>query len=496
MWFENEFIQKFLTALKLLVTKYNHKKSTNELKIEKENFANIDVFLKVLINLTLFSEFFSKILKKLMNDKKMDKGTAIRIAVLIGLISIAQLQLFYGRSKQDFAPPKVAENIEEIYIDDVEDLKTEMTEMARKENKYSMPLPLVNRSVPKSDASWAEEYLRLPIWSSGFNKCDSDSAEVSCFEIHRAAKTIEKWTKSVNDQKTTGQVFVDVQDQNFPDRLSMLYQGFQIAIATNRDLITDKSKFDPISLPDCVKTVSDDIKNGGGGFLDLPTDHSLGCADLSDRYPNLKLSGFSWPQVMYTHSLVAPKLREAFGYHSAYLIGNFLFGQTEKPSNECFQETSDDVVEGWYFEGDVDMLRPSNYRQFMHRCGFVSNQATMVTNDDRFESSSRYKETFRIQKTQASYVCALRKLTSSKRILQTFGSRLGFWATALQGRKGSFMNGINRICINMTNSQQGSLWHTYCPVEKQDYLFRANSRFFICGPNINDARLYLKYLLW
>ena len=93
-------------------------------------------------------------------------------------------------------------------------------------------------------------------------------------------------------------------------------------------------------------------------------------------------------------------------------------------------------------------------------------------------------------------VCAIRKVVSGKRIVHTFGSRLGWWANALQGAKGSIINGIDRVCTNLTNSQQGSLWHTYCPNEKSCYIFRTNSRFYVCGPNVNDARLYLDYLLW
>ena len=65
----------------------------------------------------------------------------------------------------------------------------------------------------------------------------------------------------------------------------------------------------------------------------------------------------------------------------------------------------------------------------------------------------------------------------------------------MQGRKGGFVNTIDKICVNVTNSQCGSLFHTYCPETKYE-IFRTNNRMFVCGPNVNDVRLYIDYLLW
>ncbi|OHT09375.1 hypothetical protein TRFO_21679 [Tritrichomonas foetus] len=356
----------------------------------------------------------------------------------------------------------------------------------------SFPLPLVNRSAPQSDSKWAEQFLRLPTWSHGYQKCDSADTEVSCYELVRAAKAVERWEKSIKSNSTTGQVWVHVTNEEFPDTLSMLYHGLQIAVLTNRELITEKNKFAPIVLPDSVK----DAKKDEGGQT-LKTDYTFACSDVSSRFPNVKFSGSSWPQVLYTHNTIAQPLREEFGFHAAYFLGNYLFGTLEKPGTECFLQENLQTIEGWRFMQDPDMLRPKDYLQYIDDCGLKKGETVMITNDnDSNFHDGDYRMVKRMNsKSTQSLVCALRTLISSKRIVQTFGSRLGFWATALQGKAGGFMNTIDNICVNLTNSQQGSIYHTYCPADKT-WLYRTNTWFYICGPTVDHAKKYLDYLLW
>jgi hypothetical protein len=109
-----------------------------------------------------------------------------------------------------------------------------------------------------------------------------------------------------------------------------------------------------------------------------------------------------------------------------------------------------------------------------------------------------YQEVVLVPKDKPdSLICALRKLISSRRIIHTFGSRFGFWATALQGVSGGFVNGLDNICVNTTNSQQGSIWHTWCPREFSDHVYRTNSHFYPCTPDsTEDFRLFARYLFW
>lgn len=359
--------------------------------------------------------------------------------------------------------------------------------------KYDQPLPLINRSALSSETKWAMSFLRMPTWSFGYNQCDSESTEVSCYELFRSAKVIKQWENLIRSKKTIGSIYVDVNNQSisFADKLSMLYFGLQIAVVTNRELVTNKKIFIPILLPDSIR---DPLPNEKHGKL-LVADHSFNCVDVSDRFPNLYFNGPSYPQVLYTHPAIAPKLRENFGFHAAHLMGNYLFGQTEKPESKCTFDSPQTVVEGWVFHEDKQILRPDNYSKYLPRCGVTSQSSSMVTNEKEF--NSKYKDVFKFNdKSNEETLCAFRKITSAKKIVQTFGSRFGFWATALQGSKGSFVNGIDNICANLTNSQQGSLWHTYCPFEKRSYLYRSNTHFFLCGNNLEDAKLFIDYLLW
>jgi hypothetical protein len=266
----------------------------------------------------------------------------------------------------------------------------------------------------------------------------------------------------------------------------MLYHGFQIALATNRDLVVDHRKLEPLKLPPSIRNSSAD--EGGST---LPTDYQFGCADVSSRFPRVQFEAASWPQVLYTHPIVAPFMRENFGYHAAHFLGNFLFGTSAKPT-DCFIGANT-AVEGWKFPQENDMLPLYDYARHVGRCGVNPQAAVMVASEKLNIVGWQRVEV--IEESAAGNICALRKLMSVKRIIHTFGSRIGFWATAMLGAKGGFVNGIDKICINMTLSQQGSLWHTFVTPEKT-WVYRTNSWFYICGPNVNDARLYIEYLLW
>ena len=323
-----------------------------------------------------------------------------------------------------------------------------------------------------------------------YKDCNSKFSEVSCYEVVRASEAIKRWELDVINNKTIGKVIVNVNEEKVGDRLSMLYQGMQIAIATRRKLVTNLHKFGKLILPKVIQQMDPSDK-----YMELPTDHNFACSDISPRYPNLRLNSNSWPQVLYTHHDIAPILRNNFGFHAAYFIGNYLFGEKEKPSECELPDSQNTTVEGFkYHNGYV--VNPNEYYNYLKRCGEDHNNVEIITNQ-QFDDKSKYKTvTYYDDNNINEAICAIRKLTHSRRIIQTFGSRIGFWANALQGTKGGFINVIDRLCVNMTNSQQGSLWHTYCPPEMMKDVFRTNSIFYVCGPNAEDARLFIEYLLW
>jgi len=403
----------------------------------------------------------------------MNSGNIIRISILIALILLAQVQLTFGQKRA----------INGSKITEIPNGPVSMGNIG-----FDLEMPIFSGSASKKEVEAATKLMRLPTWSAGYASCDSQQSEVSCLELHKAAKTILNYEKSVKDGTAKGHVLVKISNHGLPDRMSMLYHGLSIAMATNRILYTNTSMF-PFKLPSIVKS-ADDSTDG----IELPTDYQFGCANVSPKYQKLMISNSTWPQALYTHHVIAPFLRESFSFHAAYFLGNYLFGTDE--NNDCVLKSKKNIVEAWKFAGDRDMMSVGEYSNHIGRCGLTGNDNDLITNDRNSQfDKNKYQEILNIEDDEDSISCSLYKMMSYEKIIHTFGSRLGFWASAMQGRKGGFMNGIDRICINVTNSQCGSLWHTYCPADKH-WLYRTNNRMFVCGPNVNDVRLYIEYLLW
>jgi hypothetical protein len=351
-----------------------------------------------------------------------------------------------------------------------------------------MPLPFRPGSAPEEAVKSAVSFMRLPTWSKGYTKCDSENSEVSCQEIVRAAEILEKWEHLVSSKKTVGYVWVNVDNKPFPDRMSMVYHGLQIAVSTNRALYVDRRKLEPFQLPKVIGERKD-----GMTADEVRVDHTFVCLDVSDRRPRITFQGASWPQALYIHPTIAPWLRDHFGYHAAYFLGNYLFGTVTPPETRCVSGEFEDAVEVFEYRKDTEMLTPYRFPLVLGRCGIDPGRSVFILNTDKDVPAN---ESMRIGSSPESHVCGLRKLMSAKRIIHTFGSRLGFWATAMQGRSGGFVNPLDNICVNTSNSQQGSVWHTYCPKEKEACIYRTNSRFFVCGSDVSDIKSYVEYLLW
>lgn len=250
----------------------------------------------------------------------------------------------------------------------------------------------------------------------------------------------------------------------------------------------------PFKFPSIIHTSTDKFKG-----TEVSTNHLMTCFDFGNE-EDLLLKGFIWPQALYINPFLGKWLRETFSYHAAYFVGNYLFGTSTSPSDECKVPPKEETIEGWSFPIKRSMyLKVEEYPSYINKCD-LNDKAHLITNVD--VSPDNFKSIFKFDPyNQVQTLCGIHKLMSSFRIHQTFGSRLGFWANALQGKNGSFFNTIDKVCVKTLHSQTGSVWHTFCkgyetPLIPNPDIFPINDYFYICGPNSFDARLYLEYLLW
>jgi hypothetical protein len=345
------------------------------------------------------------------------------------------------------------------------------------------PLPIIQRNAPPhSGLHWASKYLRLPTWASTFVQCDQEEKEVNCADVYLAAKVIEHWETLIRENESTGVVWVNVSNQGTIEMLSMLYQGFQIAIATSRRLATVPGKFSGFALPETIEYV-DGIDNG----TELPTDYHINCVDVSvESSRDLILSSPFWPQVFYVHPYIGEYLRTNFGYHAAYFMGNFLFGVSIDASNECSPAT------GAVMDGSNADLIPG-YEFILESNGIPLSSVAFLTNSDSVGSG--FREVYVLNDSVESVGCALLKLVSADRIVFPLGSPLGFWGTALRGVRRTSVLGSDDIFADLTNSQQGSLWHLRGPIPGGE-VYRGTDWLYVCDSNAADVNLFFDYLLW
>ncbi|OHT06252.1 hypothetical protein TRFO_25733 [Tritrichomonas foetus] len=456
-------------------------------------------------------------MKKFLERKYLEKLGKMNVAEILRVVGIAvvaiviQFQIKYYLQSQKLFP----EGVDQYFY-----------EKKSFSNRNKINLPLDHRTVPDERIEWAEKFLKIPVWSRGYIKCGSPEAEIGCFELYRAAKVVEHWHKYSIKNKTNGLVFVNITNEPFPDRLSMLYHGFQIAAFSNRALYVDRNKFLPIILPDSIKHF-EEILSFSDDFLKIPTDYQFASLEYEMRNPNLTFYGASYPQVLYTHHPIGSYLYENYGFHSAFYIGNFLFGTYNIPTNssnintinnqdnafnnqiinenniqsvrmnrKCVVET-DFVVEGWKFNQELRFSHPSHFLKVLEQSGFNGDEVTIVTNslDDNFTGFNDVQRINYAENGNDDYVCGLYSLISAKHTTFTLGSRLGFWASALLGGKSGFINSYVNIFANLTFSQQGSLFHMESPPDMRE-IYRTNTYFYSYNSNIKEGELYIKNLIW
>lgn len=430
-----------------------------------------------------------------MGNLKLFRAFAVLILVAIGGIQIHlcidSMKIMHKNKKSDF-----------LSMNDMSSTNT-------------IKLPITKQQYPEKLIEWAERYLKLPVWSKGYHHCYSKESEVSCFELYRAAKIIEHWNNHSINNKTQGLIFVNITNEPFFDRLSMLYHGFQIAISSNRALYVEKKAFLPIQLPDSIKDIrktkahDNDVGIFCEDCFDIPID-KIECLEIDSRkYPNITFHGASYPQILYNHHLIGSYLYENFGFHSAHFIGNFLYGSYVKPQiKNNFDAKLKISIEGWKFSNEKRFSLPSEINSFISKCSHnqdlflsqIKENSVLITNDILNETeSNKYAKVFSVipndSESFESYLNGIYTLISNEWIIYTFGSRMGFWASALLGSKSSILNTYDKTCINLSFSQQGSLFHTESPPDLRE-VFRINTYFHPCGTNNVEAKRYLENLLW
>jgi len=331
----------------------------------------------------------------------------------------------------------------------------------------------------KDQIDYAEKFLNIPVWSLGYARCNTPESEITCKQLLVAAGAIENYEKKVANGQCRNYVYAKISSLSLEDQMSVIYHGFQMAIASNRYFVTDIDDF-PIKLPSIITVPPKEFK---GEIVE--EDVKFGCMQGPYK-PNVTLQGTSWPQVIYTNHVYAPLLKKRFGFHSAYFAGSYLFGQIVSIACDSLYKT---VVEVWempqHQNGDLSV---GDYYKTVSRCGVDHNEAHLITHSSRYNAKSNFKTHKEISDTQ-SRVCALKQMIGSKRFVQTFGSRLGWWGMALNGNAAGAINSVDNICFNITNSQRGSLWHTYFKYRRTD-AYRINSWFYVCGMNVEAAHEY------
>jgi hypothetical protein len=189
----------------------------------------------------------------------------------------------------------------------------------------------------------------------------------------------------------------------------------------------------------------------------------------------IELSGCMWPQISYIHTDLAPKVRSIFGFHAAYYILNLLI---DIDRNNCSDFGPNVTIGATHKGGDWYL----GEREFAARAvGCEGDHRFVLIDEDERENDDRA-------------LCKVRQMIGADKIVYAFGSVTSWAAMAMQGRKGAVVELDGDHCIELRNSQSGSIIHTYNP--RKFFHYSTNNDFLVCGPNYNDARLFMRYLIW
>ena len=322
----------------------------------------------------------------------------------------------------------------------------------------------------------AEEFFHLPKWSQAYRPCESHP-EISCAGLVRACNVVKAYVKKFGSGKLNRYVRVKV-TSSLPVhcRMSSFYNAFLIAMFTNRNLVLESDESEVSWLrSEHVRRYRYSV-NIVGDTKVLATNHTFSCNDIFTRANILELSGCMWPQIGYIHQNLAHRIRDVFGIHAAYYLGNYLF---DVDVTGC-----DDVP-----AGAIGIVTQVGGRWKM-------TEQVML---EKSESCRNQLDTYIIidiaeQDSASTTMCQMRRMIQTKQLVYPFSATIPWFAAAMQGTKAITAEVHGHNCIELSTSQSGSLIHTYNPDKAFHYV--VNNDFFVCGTNFDAARLYIRDLLW
>jgi hypothetical protein len=321
----------------------------------------------------------------------------------------------------------------------------------------------------------ATSYLHLPAWSPSHIACEAHP-ELSCFEMIRAYEKVESYMRLYSTNALVGCVKVSVSSSMaLHCRLSSFYNGFLVAMFTKRRLVLSTDEFAPLWLRPEHRGVFAPPSDLPRRTHKIAHNYTFPCEELMVRARVIELSGCMWPQVAYIHSDLAPLMRAAFGFHAAYYVANFLFEVSGASCNSLGGIATVAVTH----KGREWSLSKKDFAARAAECGDGANM-TYIEEDENGEDRDN--------------LCKMKQIIAAEKIVFTFGAVLPWFAMAMQGRRGAAVDLDGKRCIELRNSQSGSIIHTYNP--RKFFHYSTNNDFLVCGPNFNDARLFMRYLMW
>lgn len=343
-------------------------------------------------------------------------------------------------------------------------------------NDFNKTLPFETEEYNEEEAKQAETFLHLPKWSKQYRSC-KEHPEISCFELIRAKNVIKGYLETVKQEQTTGFVKVNlITSPLFHCRISSIYAGFIVSMVTKRRLVIITDDNLPYLHESLRKVFSPPSYFPNQITFELPNNFSFSCFDLNTTEPVLELNACTWPQMSYIHPVMGPWLRESFGIHGAYYIGNFLFG-VFNGINGC-AETQGQFMAVKY-KGLNWSIKEKKLLERGQKC--FNSLTPTVYEEKEIESSDKQ-------------LCLMKQIIVADNVVFPFGSTTSWFAMAMKGKAESVVELDGKSCFKLRNSQSGSVYHIYNPRKK--YHYSINNDFYVCGENLNDARMYERYLMW
>jgi hypothetical protein len=339
---------------------------------------------------------------------------------------------------------------------------------------FNRTFPWETGDYDASVALEAASFFHLPTWSRSYRACEHHS-EISCYELIRAYLHVSDYLAQYKSDQLVGYLAVNLPlSAALHCRISTLYNAFLIGLFTRRRIVLIANASIPTWLREYPHSLFQVPPAFPKKFRNIPHNYTFPCQELMLLDEVIELSGCMWPQVSYIHTDLAPKVRSVFGFHAAYYILNLLVDIDKTCSDVEANVTIGATHRGydWHL----------GEREFASRAvGCEGNHRLLLIEEDERDNDDQL-------------LWKMRQMIGADKIIYAFGSVISWAAMAMQGKKGAVVELDGANCIELRNSQSGSIIHTYNP--RKFFHYSTNNDFLVCGPNYNDARLFMRYLLW